>query len=197
MSNYSKISCLAILLAICAPSFGDKVFYGWKASCPVDEMTDEKSCFISNSQSGFFAFFVKSGIISVSVIGHDYPGEFVTIRTGKHKAFYGNGSDGALDASDAGILVKTMKEGDILRTRHYNWPSDAGINKKVLINKGFKLAYQYVQEQLGNKKAATVKLKKIPNNKANNSHSHAGRIHSHPLPAQGKSHRHGNGAIGK
>ena len=28
------------------------------------------------------------------------------------------------------------------------------------------------------------------------SHSHGGRSHSHPLPAQGVAHRHGNGAVG-
>ena len=29
-----------------------------------------------------------------------------------------------------------------------------------------------------------------------NTHAHAGRSHTHPLPAQGIAHRHGNGAVG-
>lgn len=33
--------------------------------------------------------------------------------------------------------------------------------------------------------------------KATTVHSHNGRKHSHPLPVKGKSHRHGNGVIGK
>jgi hypothetical protein len=32
---------------------------------------------------------------------------------------------------------------------------------------------------------------------SSNKHSHGGRYHSHRLPAQGKAHRHGNGALGR
>jgi len=47
------------------------------------------------------------------------------------------------------------------------------------------------------REAKSKSPKNSVNSSSGNSHSHGGRRHSHKLPRQGKSHRHGNGPIGR
>ena len=54
-----------------------------------------------------------------------------------------------------------------------------------------------VFKQMKLKAAREKSPKRMGNTSSSNSHIHGNRRHSHTLPAQGKSHRHGNGSLGR
>lgn len=60
-------------------------------------------------------------------------------------------------------------------------------------------SHQVLQREINRWKSRSKGQQTIRKKKANsssNKHSHGGRFHTHKLPRQGKSHRHGNGPIG-
>jgi len=74
--------------------------------------------------------------------------------------------------------------------RRRDYATSTKFLKEVIAQMKLKAA----RSQSPNSKSAR---KPVNHSLSNNSHSHGGRIHSHKLPTQGKSHRHRNGPIGR
>ena len=176
----------------------------WSVSCKSDEMTDEKTCSVSNSGSRLFIWLEKGkGIASLTLFSHDFPGRNLSIRVGSGKPITVRRF---INGSAAKKLISQMKPGVVVKTRHYHWPYDYSKDEKTTIDgNSLAEALNYAKwvlagnfKPVGGSASAVVASPKAPAKSAGGlGHSHGGRSHSHPLPAQGKAHSHGGGPVGR
>lgn len=181
----------------------------WSVGCDSDEMTDKKTCNVSNSESKIFIWLEKGkGIESLSLYSHDFPGRNMAIRIGSAKPII---SRKFISGRSAQNLIAQMKPGTIVKTRYYSWPYDSAKDAKVTI-KGNSLSealryskwvlagsFEPVNDSVTAQKAAvlTPKIPKQAVSVGGLGHMHGDRSHSHSLPKVGKAHRHGSGPLGE
>ncbi len=116
-------------------------------------------------------------------------------RVGSSTTWYENGQKGSeanyKNGKLDGLAISWVESGQKFTEVNYKngkshglstlWAENGQIKTKVIWMNGAKI--DVVQGEA--------------NHKNGNKHTHAGRSHSHPLPAQGIAHKHGNGLIGK
>lgn len=175
----------------------------WVVSCDVDEMTDKRTCSVIHNESRLFIWLENGkGVTRVTLFSHDFPGRTLAIRVGNSQPIRSN----TIVGQQAKQLVAQMKPGAVVKTRHYSWPYDVPKDGKVTIsgnslNEAIKyaewvLAGKYETNNDSASKALPMAKPSESVNISNQTHTHGDRVHSHPLPAQGKAHRHGVGPVG-
>lgn len=115
----------------------------WLTGCSVDRMSDRKTCRINmlgptiKKGGGFFNTVNKSGnLITVCILGHDFPGRRGQIRV-DHNAAITTGTSGCISGSSARRLQSQLARGSTITTRRVEWPYDYSKDKKFLISGGW------------------------------------------------------------
>lgn len=167
----------------------------WSVHKSVDAMTDKVSCTgIYKKQYGIQ---LTDNALYLNVRGGV---RGVTLRFGNQKA-QGQRLATEMEKSIGSVIIKDgefkkVLGSDRLRSQVLTY-LDTLDNKDINLT-GAPVVVQFIRSGCSEKTVQQHKPKTTAaNTKKSVSHSHNGRTHSHPLPAQGVKHRHGNGAVGK
>jgi hypothetical protein len=200
MSNYFRIAALPLLITIGAANIANAglsdqpIVYKsgqWDVRKSVDSMTDKVTCTGVHRKS--FGYQVSADALYLNVRGSL---KSVTLR-------YGNNKPEPLRLAtdlERDISSMILKGGEFrklltvnrLRTQSLTYLDS--LDSKDINLSGINKVVAFIKAGC---KVTPSGIPKPDTKTVDGSHSHGGRSHSHPLPAQGIKHRHGNGEFGK
>lgn len=208
MNNYSRIAALPFLITIGATNIANAgladlpIVYKsgqWDVRKSVDSMTDKVTCTGVHRKN--FGYQASADTLYLNVRGSL---KSVTLRYGDNKP---EAFRLATDLErDIGSMI--LKGGEFrklltvnrLRTQSLTYLDS--LDSKDIDLSGIKKVVAFIKAGCkvtpsGIPKPKVPAIPKPDTKSADGSHSHGGRSHNHPLPAQGIKHRHGNGELGK